>query len=113
MAELLRAIQTYSGHPYATTALKFAPMVFQRPGELRSMEWTEIDWDKAEWNIPGNKMKMQQDHFVPLSTQAVELLRSIHAITGHGKYVFPSVRSGVRCMSDNTTNAALHRGCPV
>lgn len=112
VAELLRAIHGYSGHPSATTALKLAPMVFQRPGELRSMEWAEIDWEKAEWNIPAskmNKMKMPRDHLVPLSTQAVELLRGIHAITGHGKYVFPSVRSGVRCMSDNTINAALRR----
>jgi integrase len=112
VAELLRAIHGYSGHPAATSALKLAPMVFQRPGELRSMEWAEIDWEKAEWNIPAkkmNKMKPPRDHLVPLSTQAVELLRGVHAITGHGKYVFPSVRSRVRCMSDNTINAALRR----
>lgn len=107
VAELLRAIHTYKGHPYAMTALKLAPMVFQRPGELRSMEWVEIDFDRAEWNIPGSKMKMKRDHLVPLSTQAVELLRAMYALSGHGKYVFPSVRTGSRCMSENTINVAL------
>ena len=106
-AELLRAIYTYTGHPYATAALKLAPMLFQRPGELRSMEWAEIDWDTAEWNIPGSKMKMKRDHLVPLATQALELLRGIQAISGHAKYVFPSVRTCARCMSENTINVAL------
>jgi integrase len=107
VAELLRAIYTYTGHPYATAALKLAPMLFQRPGELRSMEWVEIDWDKAEWNIPASKMKMKVAHLVPLPTQALELLRGIQAISGHAKYVFPSVRTGARCMSENTINVAL------
>jgi integrase len=107
VAVLLRAIYSYTGHPYATAALKLAPMLFQRPGELRSMEWAEIDLEKAEWEIPPSKMKMKIGHIVPLSTQALELLRVIHAISGHGKYVFPSVRTGARCMSENTINAAL------
>jgi integrase len=107
VAELLRAIYTYTGHPYATAALKLAPMLFQRPGELRSMEWVEIDWDKAEWNIPASKMKMKVAHLVPLPTQALELLHGIQAISGHAKYVFPSVRTGARCMSENTINVAL------
>jgi integrase len=107
VAELLRSIYTYSGHPYATAALKLSPMVFQRPGELRSMEWAEIDLDGAEWRIPGHKMKMKNDHIVPLATQAVEVLRGIQPMTGHGRYVFPSVRTGQRCMSENTINAAL------
>jgi integrase len=106
-AELLRAIDAYSGHAYAIAALKLAPLVFVRPGELRSAEWSEIDLDAAEWRIPGSKMKMGQDHIVPLATQAVALLREIHAMTGHGKFVFPSVRTGERCMSENTINAAL------
>lgn len=105
--ELLRSIHAYSGHPYAVAALKLAPLVFVRPGELRTAEWTEIDLDAAEWRIPGSKMKMGQDHIVPLATQAVELLRGLHAMTGHGKFVFPSVRTGARCMSENTINAAL------
>src|SRR5450830_965929 len=107
VADLLRSIEAYSGHPFARTALKLAPMVFQRPGELRSMEWAEVDLDSAEWRIPGRKMKMKNDHIVPLAAQAVALLREIQSITGHGQYVFPSVRAGGRCMSENTINAAL------
>lgn len=105
--DLLRSIQAYSGHPYAAAALKLSPLVFVRPGELRSAEWAEIDLDAAEWRIPGIKMKMKVDHLVPLSAQAVEILRGIHPITGHGKYVFPSIRTRERCMSENTINAAL------
>ena len=82
-------------------------MVFVRPGELRTMEWAELDLDAADWRIPGSKMKMKIDHLVPLSKQAVELLRSVHPITGHGRYVFPSLRTGERPMSENTINAAL------
>jgi integrase len=105
--ELLRSIDAYNGHAYAITALKLAPLVFVRPGELRTAEWSEIDLDAAEWRIPGSKMKMGQDHIVPLARQAVELLRDLRAMTGHGKFVFPSVRTGARCMSENTINAAL------
>ena len=107
VAKLMRAIYSYSGHPYAKAALRLAPLVFVRPGELRSAEWSEIDLELAEWRIPGVKMKMGLDHIVPLSTQAVEILRGMHLITGHGKYVFPSIRTGDRCMSENTINAAL------
>jgi integrase len=105
--ELLRSIHTYTGHPYAITALMLSPLLFVRPGELRAAEWSEIDLEAAQWIIPGSKMKMKMDHLVPLSTQAVELLRSVRALTGNGKYVFPSVRTGDRCMSENTINAAL------
>ncbi|TFW10041.1 DUF4102 domain-containing protein [Oxalobacteraceae bacterium OM1] len=104
---LMRSIHSYSGHPYAVAALKLAPLVFVRPGELRSAEWSEIDLDAAEWRVPGSKMKMKVDHLVPLSTQAVEILRELHALTGRGKYVFPSIRTPQRCMSENTLNAAL------
>lgn len=107
VANLLKAIHGYSGHPYAAAALKLAPLVFVRPGELRSAEWIEIDLDTAEWRIPGHKMKMRNDHIVPLAKQAVDILRAVHAMTGHGKYVFPSIRTGDRCMSENTINAAL------
>jgi integrase len=107
VGELMRAIFAYSGHPYAVAALKLSPLVFVRPGELRSAEWAEIDLDAAEWRIPGSKMKMKIDHLVPLSTQAVEILRGVHAMTGGRKYVFPSIRTGDRCMSENTINAAL------
>ncbi|MBY0455490.1 MAG: site-specific integrase [Burkholderiaceae bacterium] len=107
LGELLRSIHGYAGHPSIVTALKLTPLVFVRPGELRHAEWVEIDLDKAEWRIPGIKMKMDNDHIVPLSTQAVELLRGIHPMTGHGRYVFPSLRTGERPMSENTINAAL------
>ena len=105
--DLIRAIYGYQGHPYTVAALKLSPMVFVRPGELRTAEWVELDLDAAEWRIPGSKMKMKVDHLVPLSRQAVELLRAVHPLTGHGKYVFPSLRTGVRPMSENTINSAL------
>ena len=107
VAKLVKAIHGYKGHPYAAAALKLAPLVFVRPGELRSAEWVEIDLEAAEWRIPGSKMKMRNDHIVPLATHAVEILRAVHIMTGHGKYVFPSIRSGERCMSENTINASL------
>ena len=105
--ELMRAIFGYSGHPTTVAALKMAPLVFVRPGELRKAEWVEIDLIGAEWRIPGDKMKMGIDHIVPLSTQALTILQNLHLITGHGRYVFPSLRSDDRPMSENTINAAL------
>jgi integrase len=104
---LLRAIYAYSGHPYACAALKLSPLLFVRPGELRAAEWTEFNLDAAEWRIPGAKMKMGLDHIVPLSRQALDVLRSLRPLTGHDKYVFPSIRTNERCMSENTVNAAL------
>ena len=107
VGELMRSIFDYNGNPYTVAALKLTPLVFVRPGELRTAEWSEIDLEAAEWRIPGNKMKMKLDHLVPLSTQAVEILRRIKLITGHGRFVFPSLRTGERPMSENTINAAL------
>ncbi len=104
---LMRSIFDYQGHPYTVAALKLSPLVFVRPGELRTAEWSEMDLDAAEWRIPGSKMKMQVDHLVPLSRQAIEILRDMHPLTGHGRYVFPSIRTGERPMSENTVNAAL------
>ena len=104
---LMRSIAAYAGHPAAVAALKLTPLVFVRPGELRTAEWAEFDLDAAEWRIPGSKMKMKVDHLVPLSTQAVEILRGLQPITGHGRYVFPSLRTGERPMSENTINSAL------
>ncbi|GAC1505478.1 MAG: integrase arm-type DNA-binding domain-containing protein [Steroidobacteraceae bacterium] len=104
---LMRSIHAYAGHLYTVAALKLSPLVFLRPGELRTAEWAEIDLEAAEWRIPGSKMKMKNDHIVPLSRQAVEVLRSVQPITGHGRYVFPSLRTGERPMSENTVNAAL------
>jgi integrase len=104
---LLRAIDGYDGHIYTKAALQLAPLVFVRPGELRGAEWHEFDLDGAEWRIPGSKMKMKTDHIVPLSDQVVKLLDKLRGITGHGRFVFPSIRTGERCMSENTINAAL------
>jgi integrase len=76
-------------------------------GELRAAEWSEFNLDVAEWRIPAAKMKMKMEHMVPLPQQAVELLRELHRVTGHGKFVFPSLRTEQACMSENTINAAL------
>lgn len=107
LAVLLRAIHAYNGHVVAVTALKLTPMLFVRPGELRAAEWSEFDLDAAEWRIPAAKMKMRTEHMVPLPHQAVELLRALYRVTGHGKFVFPSLRTDDACMSENTINAAL------
>ena len=106
---LLRAMDGYSGGLVAKSALRLAPLVFVRPGELRHAEWAEIDLDNAEWNIPAAKMKMRLPHLVPLSEQAVAILRELHPLTGRGQYVFPGGRSPRRPMSNNAINAALRR----
>ena len=107
VGELMRSIFAYTGHPCTVAALKLTPLLFVRPGELRTMEWAELDLEAAEWRIPGSKMKMKVEHVVPLCTQAIELLRSVQPITGHGRYVFPSLRTGERPMSENTINGAV------
>ncbi|KQP20551.1 integrase arm-type DNA-binding domain-containing protein [Pseudorhodoferax sp. Leaf267] len=104
---LLRAIEVYGGHIFAASALRLAPMLFVRPGELRAAEWTEMDLDAGIWEIPAERMKMKQAHVVPLATQAVAILRRLHPVTGEGRFVFPSIRTGERPMSENTINAAL------
>lgn len=109
VAGLLRAIDGYEGSFVTKCALRIAPLLFVRPGELRHMEWAEIDLDAAEWNIPGEKMKMGQPHLVPLASQAVEVLKEIQSLTGTGRYVFPSTRTSQRPMSNNTVLAALRR----
>lgn len=109
IAELLRAIDGYQGAFVTKCALRLAPMVFVRPGELRKAEWAEIDLDKAEWNIPAERMKMREPHLVPLAGQAVEILRQLHALTGESNYVFPGARTNGRPMSDNAVLAALRR----
>jgi integrase len=105
--ELMRSIHGYTGSPYTVAALKLLPLVFVRPGELRTAEWSEIDLEGKEWRVPAIKMKMKADHIVPLSTQALEIFKSMQPLTGHGKYVFPSIRTGERPMSENTINGAL------
>lgn len=106
-AALLRSIHDYEGHPCTVAALKLSPLVFVRPSELRHAEWCEIDLEAAEWRIPATKMKMSNDHIVPLSVQAVGILRGIQPLTGHGRYVLPSIRTDSRPMSENTINSAL------
>jgi len=109
IGELLRTINEYSGSFITSTALKLSPLLFVRPGELRQAEWSEIDLEVAEWRIPPEKMKMRALHIVPLSTQAIDLLKEIQPLTGRDKYVFPSNRSVTRPMSNNTITAALRR----
>ncbi|WP_299195396.1 integrase arm-type DNA-binding domain-containing protein [uncultured Erythrobacter sp.] len=107
--ELLRAIDGYEGQPITKLAMQLAPHVFVRPGELRHAEWSEIDFDKALWTIPASKTKMRKDHLVPLSRQALAILEEAYRLTGPDGYVFPSVRTRRRPMSDNTINAGLRR----
>jgi len=106
---LMRAIQGFTGTIITATALKLSPLVFVRPVELRKAEWSEIDLDNAEWRISPEKMKMRVIHIVPLSKQAIEVLKDIQPLTGRDKYVFPSNRTITRPMSENTVNAALRR----
>ena len=109
VAQLLRALDGYEGAFMVRCALRLAALVFVRPGELRHAEWSEIDLDKAEWRIPAAKMKMREQHIVPLSRQAVAILQELRPLTADGRYVFPSVRSSARAMSENTVLAALRR----
>lgn len=109
VGELLRAMDEFAGSLVVSCALKFAPLVFVRPGELRKAEWTELDLDAGEWRIPAERMKMREPHLVPLSAQAVAILREVQPLTGEGRYVFPSIRSLARPMSENTITVALRR----
>ncbi len=109
VGELLRAIDGYVGQPGVASALKLAPLVFVRPGELRGAPWSEFDLDGAEWRIPGERMKMGELHIVPLSRQAIAILRELYPLTGPDGYVFPSLRTRDRPISEVTLNAALRR----
>lgn len=109
IGELLRALNSYQGSFVTQCALRLAPLVFVRPGELRRAEWSEIDLEKAEWRIPAERMKMRAPHIVPLSRQSVAILRELHALTGAGGYVFPGARTNGRPMSENAVLAALRR----
>ncbi|WP_137753870.1 integrase arm-type DNA-binding domain-containing protein [Sphingopyxis sp. L1A2A] len=109
VGELLRAIDGYDGQGHTKLAMQIAPHVFVRPGELRHADWSEIDLDNALWSIPPEKMKMRRTHHVPLSRQALALFKETRSITGPSGYVFPSIRSRARPMSENTINAGLRR----
>lgn len=114
--ELLRDMMAYAGHPVTRAALKLSALLILRPGELRHMEWAWIDLDGATLTVPGDVMKRTKvdkangaPHVVPLAPQAVVTLRELHPLTGHGRYVFPSLLTGERCMSENTVRGALRR----
>jgi len=116
VGELLRAIESYKGMPITRAALQLAPLVFVRPGELRKAEWAKFDLERAQWRIPAARMKrIKQEKLsgaprvVPLSRQALSIMRDLHPLTGLGRYVFPSSRTGERPMSDNAVLSALRR----
>jgi len=109
LAPLLRAIDGFEGSFVVKCALQLTPLLFVRPGELRHAEWSEFNFETAEWNIPAGRMKMKISHLVPLSEQAIAIFKELRPLTGHSKYVFPSHRSPLRCMSDNALNAAMRR----
>lgn len=115
LGELMRAIMAYKGGPVVRAALQLAPLLYQRPGNQRMMEWTELDLDRQLWTIPSMKMKRSklekeqgEDHVVPLPTQAVDLLRGLQPLTGRGLYVFPGERNHDRPLSDNSVRSALY-----
>jgi integrase len=120
VGELLRAIDGYRGQPSTEFALRLAPHVFVRPGELRGARWDEFEFDPVapapgekekitdpQWRIPAARMKQGEQHIVPLSRQAVAILRGLYPLSGPDGFLFPSVRNSSRCMSENTINAAL------
>jgi integrase len=106
---LLRAIEGFDGHLMTRAALRLLPHVFVRPGELRFAEWADFDFDKALWTIPAHKTKMRRVHAIPLSRQALDIIASIETDAAFSSYLFPSLRSAKRPMSENTINAALRR----
>lgn len=114
--ELMRAIDAYTGQPSTRAALLLSALTFQRPGNIRAMEWAEVNTTAALWTIPAEKMKRTvhgkvngRPHLVPLAPQAVALLEELHPLSGHGQFVFPSLLTGERCMSENTIRTALRR----
>ena len=105
----MRAIEDYQGALETRAALKLLALTFVRPGELRAAEWFEFDLDAAVWEIPARRMKMRKAHRVPLAPSVVAILKNLRKLTGQGNFLFPSVRSVARYMSENTLNAALRR----
>ncbi|WP_197736549.1 tyrosine-type recombinase/integrase [Microbulbifer sp. GL-2] len=107
VGHLLTAIDEYQATPIVRAALKLSPLLFCRPGELRKLEWTEINWDAKYIKLPSKKMKMGQPHIIPLAEQALALLQELERRKGHGKYVFPSARSQSRPPPNKDVRAAL------
>lgn len=109
MPEFLAKLEAYEGHPVTKLALRCLLLTFVRTGELRGAKWAEVDLDKAEWRIPAERMKMRDPHIVPLSRQAVEVIRELKKHTGHWQYMFPNQHKPVNCMSENTMLFAMYR----
>jgi len=109
IGQLLREIDLYDGQFATLCALKLAPLTFVRPGELRHAEWTELDLEKSEWCIPAKKMKGRKKHIVPLSKQSLKIIEELRPVTEYSKYLFPSIRSPLRPMSNNAVTGALRR----
>ncbi len=109
LGALLRAIDGFEGSFVVRCALRITPYVFVRPGELRQMEWADVDLERGQWRIPGSRMKTGSDHIVPLAQQVRAVLSDLRDLTGEGRFAFPSNRTRVRAMSENTLNAALRR----
>lgn len=107
LRKVLISIDGFNGSPEVKAALRLTPILFQRPGEIRHMEWAEINWEEAYWEIPADKMKMRFAHVVPLPKQALEILRELEPITGRNRYVMPSANGGGRPMSENGVRTAL------
>lgn len=109
LSEFLKILETYNGTLLTKLAVKFLLLTFVRTGEMRGADWNEIDFDKAEWRIPAERMKMRETHIVPLSSQAIAILRELKALTGQGRYVFPNQNKPAAKMSENTVLYALYR----
>ena len=116
VGELMRSIASYTGQPMTRVALVLSALLFQRPGNIRQMEWAWVNFDNAMLTIPSQDMKRRKHqkvngrpHFVPLAPQALTALKEMRPLSGHGRYVFPSLLTGERPMSDNTVNSALRR----
>lgn len=106
---LLRKVDTYDGYPETKIALKLLALTFVRPGEMRAAEWAEFDLKAKEWRIPASRMKMRAEHIVPLSRQAIALLKELQQLTGHSKFLFPGRNNPRKCISENTLLYALYR----
>ena len=109
VGELLRAIEDYKGRPETLHALRIAPHVFLRPGELRQAKWSEIDFAEKVWRVPAERMKMKQPHAVPLSRQVLYILQDLRSLARASDYLFPALHTTKRPLSDNTLNVALRR----
>lgn len=107
VGKLLQAIDAYRGTAVVEAALKLSPLLFCRPGELRHLEWADFNWEESCIEIPGERMKVGEPHIIPLSSQAASIFRELELLTGRGRYVFPSLRSCDRPMSDNAVRTAL------